>query len=242
MINYNKTNSVCKKSLKVTTLTTLLLLLFIQNITVPVKADYVVIDWGDVAKLKVLHNYQHPGEEVQFFFDGYVTLYLGDTLPSDLNETYDRLVTMFSAFRQKVIGMREGNVREFTFTYIEAEITNATDELYGADLFYEVEFLEMLFDSHKDIIFELTPTHPVTLLLLSIVLVLLYTAYREDYFRKGYHKLEGIFKTRCEQCGKGTSLRCASPGCRKALCRSCFAKENKCPYCNGTSLKNITRK
>ncbi len=94
----------------------------------------------------------------------------------------------------------------------------------------------MLFDSHVDIIFELTPTHPVTLLLLAIALVVLYTAYREDYFRKGYHKFEGILKARCEQCGVGTSLQCASPTCRKALCRSCFIEDNKCPFCNGNSL------
>ena len=215
--------------------------IFINNV-IPAKPDYVVIDWGDVVKLKVLNNYQKPGEEANFLFDGYLNLYLGDPLPSDINDTYDRVKIMFPAFQEKVIGMRKGNVKEFTLTYIDAGITDENDTTYGANLLYEVEFLEMLYDADVNIIFELTPTHPVTLLLVSILLVILYTLYREDYFRKGYHKLEGVFKGRCEQCGTRTSLRCASPLCRKVLCRSCFKIENKCPYCNGTSLISISRK
>jgi hypothetical protein len=242
MITHNKSRKSCKTSLKITIFSILLLSIFTQDNAVPVNADYVVIDWGDVAKLKVVNNYRLPGEEAVLLFNGYVNLYLGDPLPSDLNATYDRLKIMFPAFRERVIGMRIGSIREFTLSYIDAGITNNSDPTYGADLIFEVEFLEMLFDVEVDIIFELTPTHPVTLLLLAIALVFLYTAYREDLFRKGYHKLEGIFKGRCEQCGTGTSLRCASPTCRKPLCRSCFIVENKCPYCNGTSLINISRK
>ncbi|MCK5346631.1 MAG: hypothetical protein KAR20_24645, partial [Candidatus Heimdallarchaeota archaeon] len=187
-------------------------------------------------KLKVLNNYQHPGEAPEFFFDGYVNLYLGDSIPLDLNTTYERLRNMFPAFREEVVGMRVGNTREFRINYNETGITNSSDEFWGADFIYSVEFKEMLFDAKYESIFELTLTHPVTLLLLSIIIVALFTAHHEGLFEKSFHKIEGLFRSRCEKCGERTSMRCASLNCSKSICHSCFKEENKCPFCKGIVL------
>lgn len=242
MIFNNIIRECPKSSFKAILLSILLLTILTHSITVSVKADYIISDWGDVVKLKVLNNYQHPGREVEFYFDGYVNLYLGDSMPLDLNATYERLRTMFPVFREEVVGMRVGNTREFRISYIEAGITNSSDELWGADLIYSVEFREMLFDVKYESIFELTPTHPVTLLLLSITIVALFAAYHEGLFSKSFHKIEGLFRSRCEKCGERTSLRCASLNCRKSICHSCFTEENKCPFCKGIVLTNLTRK
>ena len=103
--------------------------LILPNIVTPTRADYVVIDWGDVVKLKVQITYRRPGEGPRFFSDGFLELYLGETVPLQINETFDRLKTMSEVFRERVIGMRVGETRDFEVNYKELQI-KLRDKIY----------------------------------------------------------------------------------------------------------------
>lgn len=210
--------------------------LFFSTTVVPINADYVVIDWGDVVKLKITLNYAKPRETKSFLFDGYVELYLGDSVPPDINQSYRRVKPMFLAFRQQVIGMKEGEEREFTLNYKDAGITNTSDIVYGADLFYKAVFLEMLYDVNKDPIFELTWTHPLILIPAAGIIILIYISYNNGYLSKGYQWLVRRSKPTCISCGIRTKQHCASLECRKPICRSCFAENRGCPSCEGKKL------
>ena len=74
-------------------------LLILPNIVTSSRADYVVIDWGDVVKMKVKITYRRPGGTDMFFSDGFLELYLGESVPPDINETFDRVKTMSEIFR-----------------------------------------------------------------------------------------------------------------------------------------------
>ncbi len=213
----------------------LILFIIVSNISV-VQADYVVVDWGDVIKIKSILNYRKPGDQAPFFFsDTHIELYLGENPPKELNDSYDRLLTMFQAFREKVIGMREGQTREFTLSYIDAGITNQSSILYNADLIYSVLFEEMLYDAAYDPKFELTLTHP---LVLFPSLVLLFGSV--FLIANGYHKplIERLMRTgssKCHNCSNPTNLICGNPSCRKFVCSNCFSKQG-CPSCHGNKL------
>lgn len=217
----------------------LLGILIISNTATPLRADYVVIDWGDVVKLKNLLNYRYPGEPPTFYSQTHVELYLGDSVPPDINQTFDRVMPMFAAFREKVIGMKEGEKRSFTLSYKDADITNQSEILYGADLLYTVEFLEMLYDAEYDPIPEFSLAHPLVLLSLAGASVLIYIIIQKRYFQKAFNFIGQRVQPSCSMCGQPTSLKCASSGCHKILCSSCFSKNNGCPYCKGTKLAGL---
>lgn len=211
--------------------------LFISHIiTSPSKADYVVIDWGDLVKMKVKITYRRPGGTDQFFSDGFVELYLGDTVPPEVNETSNRIKTMSAVFREHVIGMRVGEERTFKVNYKELNITRPDNTLYGADITYTVKFLEMLLDAHYDPIFELTPTHPVFLFSMAALGIILFLIYYTDLHHIVYQKVQRVRVPHCVICGTRTSLHCGFVGCKKSICRSCFTKEGRCPFCNSNKL------
>jgi len=213
----------------------LILFIFVSNISV-VQADYVVVDWGDVIKIKSTLKYRKPGDQAPFFYsETHIELYLGETPPQFLNDSYDRLLTMFQAFRENVIGMREGQTRELTFNYIDAGITNQSSILYNADLIYSVLFMEMLYDAVYNPKFEISLTHP---LILFPSLALLFGSV--FLIANGYHKplIEKLKRTgssKCHNCSNPTNLMCGNPSCRKFVCSNCFSKQG-CPFCHGNKL------
>ncbi|MFX1539041.1 MAG: hypothetical protein ACFFDI_33070 [Promethearchaeota archaeon] len=220
-------------------------ILLLSSNVAPTQADYVVIDWGDVVKLKVELNYQIPGNPTpQFYFDGFIYLYIGDPIPSELKEKYDKITVSppySSAFRRKIIGMREGDIREFTLTHIEAGILDDSGEtkyLYGSNLLFDrVEFLEMLYDAKNDPIFELTLFHPILLIPLFLLIVTFILLYKTGYLSSGINYLAQKAKPRCARCGSPTNYICGNQRCRKTVCRSCFSKESGCPFCKHSNLK-----
>ncbi len=210
--------------------------LILPNIVTPTRADYVVIDWGDVVKMKVKITYRRPGESDRFFSDGFLELYLGETVPLQINETFNRVKTMSEVFRKRVIGMRVGETRNFEVNYKELNITRPDNTLYGAEIKYNVEFLEMLLDAQYDPIFELTLTHPVVIFSLILIIILIIIVYYTEILPIVYRRIQGLRIPHCTICGTRTSLHCGFVGCNKPICRSCFAKEGRCPFCNRNKL------
>jgi hypothetical protein len=210
--------------------------LILLPIVTPARADYVVIDWGDVVKMKVKIIYRVPGGADRFFSDGFLELYLGETIPSDVNETFDRLKTMSEVFRKRVIGMRQGEIRTFVVNYKEINITRPDHTLYGADITYNVEFLEMLLDAEYDPIFELTATHPVVIMVLIILGVFLFFLYYLEIPSIIFHQVQRVRTPHCSVCGTRTKMYCGYTGCNKPICRTCFTKEGRCPSCNRNKL------
>ncbi len=224
------------KKQKIVVLNLLVTLLIIVSNVTTAQAEYVIIDWGDVVKIKSTLNFRKPGEQSPTFFSQtHIELYLGENPPAVLNLTYDRLLTMFQAFRERVIGMKEGQTRQFTLSYIDAGITNQSSVLYNADLIYTVLFIEMLYDAHYDPKEDITLTHP--LILFPTLGLFLGTVY---LFANGYHKplLEKIRQTgqtKCSNCRNPTNLICGNPNCGKLICSTCFSKKG-CPFCQGSKL------
>ncbi|MFX0210503.1 MAG: hypothetical protein ACFFDT_31275, partial [Candidatus Hodarchaeota archaeon] len=163
-------------------------------------------------------------------------LYLGDSVPLQINETFDRVKTMSEVFRRKVIGMRQGEVRTFVVNYKEINITRPDNTLYGADITYNVEFLEMLLDAEYDPIFELTPTHPVVIMALILLGVLIFFLYFFEIPSSIYNKVQNLRIPHCSVCGTRTKMYCGFTSCHKPICRSCFIKEGRCPSCKRNKL------
>lgn len=231
---YSKKTSV--KTIKKLFLINFIGLLIILPIITPSRADYVVIDWGDVVKMKVKITYKIPGGSDRFFSDGFLELYLGDSVPLNINETFDRVKTMSDVFRKKVIGMRQGEVRTFVVNYKELNITRPDNTLYGADITYNVEFIEMLLDDEYDPIFEMTPTHPIVIMTLIILGVFLFFLYYLEIPSLIYQNVQRVRTPHCSVCGTRTKMYCGFTGCNKPICRTCFTKEGRCPSCNRNKL------
>ncbi|UCG04050.1 MAG: hypothetical protein JSW11_08690 [Candidatus Heimdallarchaeota archaeon] len=210
--------------------------IILPNFVTPSTADYVVIDWGDVVKMKVKITYRRPGGTDMFFSDGFLELYLGTTVPPDINETFNRVKTMSEIFRKRVIGMRVGETRIFKINYKDLNITRPDNTLYGADVTYDVEFLEMLQDAQYDPIFELTPTHPIAIGSLILIGILIFLVYYTELHTILYQRIQKLRTPRCEICGTRTGLYCGFASCKKTICRSCFSKEGGCPFCHRNKL------
>ncbi|MHA2328944.1 MAG: hypothetical protein ACXACR_10535 [Candidatus Hodarchaeales archaeon] len=211
--------------------------LFLSALTSPSRADYVVIDWGDVVKIKLNVTYIKPGDASPTWVgDIYRNIYLGDTITPEMNQTYDRVVIMPEPFSKKIVGMRVGEKRAFSLSYIELDITNTSEDFYGADINYNVEFLEMLMDQKADIFIELHPLHPVVVIPFVLAMGGLYIAYDKGYLSKGYHQVLRLSAPSCAVCGIRSNHHCVALDCRKPLCRTCFEKEGGCPFCGGFKL------
>ncbi|NHJ01350.1 MAG: hypothetical protein EAX86_04365 [Candidatus Heimdallarchaeota archaeon] len=227
---------------KLTVLTLIVMIFIIVCNISTAQADYVVIDWGDVVNIKSTLNYRKPGEQTPAFYsETHIELFLGDIPSPYLNLTYDRLLTMFQAFREHLIGMREGQTRKFTVSYVEAGITNQSDVLYNAELIYTVLFIEMLYDAHYDPKVDITFTHP--LILFPLLGLLFGTVYlvANGYHKPLFEKIRHVGVAKCINCQKPTNLMCANPRCRKLICSTCFSKHG-CPICHGTKLIERTKR
>ncbi|MFX0173877.1 MAG: hypothetical protein ACFE9L_18490 [Candidatus Hodarchaeota archaeon] len=197
-------------------------------------------------RLKVNLLYKEPGDlSPSIHSNIFLYTYLGENIPSDLKEQYPKITNappFSNAFHNKIIGMREGEEREFSLSSSEAGITNSSGEygnLYRAEiLFHPIEFLEMLYDAKYEPIVELSLFHPVILMLSTILIVSVLIIYKKGYIEAGGDYLARKLKPRCAKCGNPTNYRCGNQMCQKNLCRSCFSGKGGCPFCKYSSLKS----
>jgi hypothetical protein len=214
--------------------------------TLSTKADYVVIDWGDAVRLNVTITYKKPDEPVtQLHSVIFLYTYLGDSIPSHLKEQYPKMTItppFSNAFQKNIIGMREGEKREFTISHSEVGDINASGEyapLIGADIsFRPVEFLEMINDANYDPMKEPDLITPTLLVLAMFLVVIAYILYKKGIVSVGEAFVLQKLKPHCAICGSPTNYSCGNQMCRKRLCQSCFSKEGGCPFCKHISLKS----
>lgn len=227
----------------------LFILLFFSLNSIIVNADYVVADHGDIVKFKVLLNLKKPLEPMEFFYDRYIDVYMGDTLPSDINETLkekwpDRqdisVEIMMSPFRDNVLDMREGRKKDFTISASELKITNTTDIFYNADLLFNVECLEIIYDHVREPIPEVTLDDPKYTFFLIISLTGLVALglvlYSYKIPQRLYQGITTIRSLKCSTCNKPTNLICSNTQCRKPVCRTCFQEKKGCPACSSGKI------
>ena len=210
------------------------------------RADYVVVDHGDVVKFEITLNYKKFGEAPQFYYQRKPNIFIGDTPPDDIDQTLKQLwpkrdnlevETMLKPFRDRVLGMRVKENRDFTIPAAEVGITNTSDIFYQADLLFAVKCLEFLYDLNHDPIFELTFDHPLFLTGVAVFVVFLGLLY---YYRIPWQlrdKITHMLSSKCNTCDNPTKLICANPNCRKPVCRRCFQKEKGCPNCGSTKIR-----
>jgi hypothetical protein len=204
-----------------------------------------VTDHGDVVKFKVLLNLKRPIEPIEFFYDRYIDVYMGDTLPSDINETLkekwpDRwdigVEIMLNPFRDNVLGMREGRKKDFTILASELKITNTTDIFYNADLLFSVECLEIIYDHIYEPIPELSLDDPIVIISLTGLVALGLVLYSYKIPQRLYQGVTTIRSLKCSTCNKPTNLICSNTQCRKPVCRTCFQEKKGCPACSSVKI------